>query len=107
MPFPSTFGKYLNNNRVHKVSTRYLSQCIPYCTQKEVCLTVHFDVEPYECLDLPAILKPTEVAEFLCIHKNTVYKLICRGDLPAFRVGKSWRIQRSDLFHLLDRSESE
>lgn len=68
---------------------------------------MHFDVEPYECLDLPAILKPTEVAEFLCIHKNTVYKLICRGDLPAFRVGKSWRIQRSDLFHLLDRSESE
>ena len=68
---------------------------------------MHFDVQPYECLDLPAMMKPTEVAEFLYIHKYTVYKLIRRGDLPAFRVGKSWRIQRSDLFHLLDRSESE
>lgn len=50
------------------------------------------DVSPEECRDLPEVLKPTEVAEFLCIHKNTVYKLIKRGDLPAFRVGKSWRI---------------
>ena len=38
------------------------------------------DVFPEECQDLPEILKPTEVAEFLCIHKNTVYKLIKRGD---------------------------
>lgn len=68
---------------------------------------MYLSIEPEECQDLPEILKPTEVAEFLCIHKNTVYKLIKRGDLPAFRVGKSWRIQRSDLFHLLDRSESE
>ena len=105
-PFSSTFWKHLNNNRVHKVSTRYLSLHIPSCTRKEVCLTVHFAIEPYECLDLPGILKPTEVAEFLCIHKNTVYKLIRRGTLPAFRVGKYWRIQRNDLFHLLDRSES-
>ena len=68
---------------------------------------LYFSACPDECQELPTVLKPIEVAEFLCIHKNTVYKLIRRGDLPAFRVGKSWRIQRSDLFHLLDRSESE
>lgn len=55
------------------------------------------DVSLEECQDLPEILKPTEVAEFLCIHKNTAYKLIKLGDLPAFRVGKSWRISRRDL----------
>lgn len=58
---------------------------------------MYFSIEPEECQDLPEILKPTEVAEFLCIHKNTVYKLIKGGDLPAFRVGKSWRISRRDL----------
>lgn len=58
---------------------------------------MYFSIESDECRDLPEILKPTEVAEFLCIHKNTVYKLIKRGDLPAFRVGKSWRIARRDL----------
>ena len=58
------------------------------------------DVFPEECQDLPEILKPTEVAEFLCIHKNTVYKLIKRGDLPAFRVGKSLRIACRELSYL-------
>lgn len=62
------------------------------------------DVSPEECQDLPEILKPAEVAEFLCIHKNTVYKLIKRGDLPAFRVGKSWRISRQDLSSLCQSS---
>lgn len=61
---------------------------------------MYLSIEPEECQDLPEILKPTEVAEFLCIHKNTVYKLIKRGDLPAFRVGKSWRISRRDLSSL-------
>lgn len=68
---------------------------------------LYYDIIPDECRDLPKILRLIEAADFLCIHKNTVYKLIRRGDLPAFRVGKSWRIERNDLFHLLDRSESE
>lgn len=42
---------------------------------------MYFSIEPEECQDLPEILKPTEVAEFLCIHKNTVYKLIKRGGI--------------------------
>ncbi|WP_295343168.1 helix-turn-helix domain-containing protein [uncultured Subdoligranulum sp.] len=65
----------------------------------------YYDVSPEEFQDLPEILKPTEVAEFLCIHKNTVYKLIKRGDLPAFRVGKSWRISRRDLSSIFQSLE--
>lgn len=83
---------------------------ISHTERKKICCILVFSlfsVFPDEYQDFPTILKPSEVAEFLCIHKNTVYKLIRRGDLPAFRVGKSWRIQRYDLFHLLDRSESE
>ena len=58
---------------------------------------LYFDVDPDECRELPEILKPDEVAEFLCIHKNTVYKMIKRGELPALRVGRSWRVLRSGL----------
>ena len=58
---------------------------------------LYYDVAPDDCRDLPRVLKPEEVAEFLCVHKNTVYKLIKQGLLPAFRVGKSWRIYRKDL----------
>lgn len=64
---------------------------------------MYFAVTLYECLDLPAMLKPTEVAEFLCIH---VYKLIRQGNLSDFRVVKFWRIQHNTLFHQLAGSES-
>lgn len=63
---------------------------------------MYFDIDPDECRELPEILKPTDVAEFLCIHKNTVYKIIKRGDLPAFRVGRAWRICRQDLLALTE-----
>ena len=58
---------------------------------------LYFDVDPDECRELPEVMKPDEAAEFLCIHKNTVYKMIKRGELPALRVGRSWRVLRSGL----------
>lgn len=63
---------------------------------------LYYDIDPDDCRDLPEILRLREVADYLCIHKNTVYKLIRRGDLPAFRVGKSWRIRREVLAALLE-----
>lgn len=71
-----------------------------YCYFKEsevMIQMLYFDVDPDQCRELPEILKPDEVAEFLCIHKNTVYKMIKRGELPALRVGRSWRVLRSGL----------
>lgn len=65
--------------------------------QKVMMEMLYFDVDPDECRELPEIMKPDEVAEFLCIHKNTVYKMIKRGDLPALRVGRSWRVPRRSL----------
>lgn len=60
----------------------------------------YFDIEPDDCRDLPKVLKSDEVADFLCIHKNKVYKLIRQGLLPAFRVGKSWRIYSENIAKL-------
>lgn len=42
-------------------------------------------------------LTPEEVAEILNIKKNTVYELIKRGDLAAYRVGRKLRIEREDV----------
>lgn len=58
---------------------------------------LYYDVDPDECQQLPKILKPDEMADFLRIHKKTVYNLIRQGELPAFRIGKFWRISRKDL----------
>ena len=38
-----------------------------------------------------------EVAELLKLSEKTVYRLAQRGELPAFKVGGSWRFIRSDI----------
>ena len=42
-------------------------------------------------------LTPREVADILKIAKNTVYELIKRGELPAYRVGRNFRIDLKDV----------
>ena len=38
-----------------------------------------------------------EAAEVLGLHPATVQRAIKRGDLPATRIGRKWRIRPSDL----------
>ncbi|AGL01925.1 helix-turn-helix transcriptional regulator [Desulfoscipio gibsoniae] len=42
-------------------------------------------------------LTPQEVADILKITKNTVYELIKRGELPAYRVGRKIRVDLQDV----------
>ena len=42
-------------------------------------------------------LTPREVMELLAIGKNTFYKMVQSGQLPAFRVGKQWRVKKENL----------
>lgn len=32
-----------------------------------------------------------EVCEYLHVSRQTVYKMLERGDIPAFRIGSDWR----------------
>jgi excisionase family DNA binding protein len=43
------------------------------------------------------LMTVAEVADVLRVSNMTVYRLIRSGELPALRVGKSFRIQRRDL----------
>ena len=42
-------------------------------------------------------LTVAEVAEVLRVSNMTVYRLITAGDLPAVRVGKSYRLREDDV----------
>ena len=42
-------------------------------------------------------LNAMEVAQILNITKNTVYEMIKRGELPAYKVGRKIRIDRADI----------
>ena len=50
-------------------------------------------------------LTPLEVAELLKITKNTVYELIKRGELPAYKVGKKLRIDKEDINNYINNQK--
>ncbi len=43
---------------------------------------------------LPDMLTISEVAKYLKLHELTVRRLAREGELPAFKVGRQWRIKR-------------
>lgn len=43
------------------------------------------------------LLTAQEVADLLRVSTMTVYRLIRRGDLPAVKVGRSYRVIQSEL----------
>ncbi|MGH7815543.1 MAG: helix-turn-helix domain-containing protein [Candidatus Binataceae bacterium] len=41
--------------------------------------------------NLPRVMTVKDLSEYLRVHPSTVYKLLRRGELPAFRIGTDWR----------------
>ena len=48
-------------------------------------------------MEYPMILTVKQCMEILQIGKNLMLYLIHNEEIPAFRVGKQWRIRREDL----------
>jgi excisionase family DNA binding protein len=45
----------------------------------------------------PTLLTVSEVADLFRVSSMTVYRLIRNGELPAVRVGRSYRVREDDL----------
>lgn len=39
------------------------------------------------------ILSLDEVAEFLHVHRSTIYRLLAKHELPGFKVGRDYRFR--------------
>lgn len=50
---------------------------------------------------LPIVLSPVEAMEALGVGKNTIYRLLNTGKLPAVKIGRMWRIPVSALDEIL------
>ena len=37
------------------------------------------------------VLTVNELAEYLRVHRSTIYRLLKKGQLPGFKVGSDWR----------------
>ena len=57
--------------------------------------------------NIPEIMKPSEIASYLKISKNTVYSMLAQGALKGFHVGnnKLWRVHKEDFLEYLDNTK--
>lgn len=53
------------------------------------------------------ILTVQEVANYLRISRSTIWRWCSEGKLPAFKVGRSWRIRRTSVENLVDKQSTE
>lgn len=53
------------------------------------------------------ILTLDEVAAFLKAGKRTVYRFAQNGDIPAFKLGGTWRFRRSELERWIDINSNQ
>lgn len=58
-------------------------------------------LDAYKQERLPVVLTAAEAMDILGVGKNTMYRLLKSGELPAVRIGRAWRISEENLAHFL------
>ena len=53
------------------------------------------------------LLTVNEVADLLRVSRMTVYRLIKEGDVPAFKVGRGYRLREEDVHSYLNERLTE
>jgi len=58
--------------------------------------------------DLPwkTVLTVSEVSHYLRVHPSTIYRMLKKHQLPAFRVGSDWRFTVEALDKWLSKADS-
>jgi excisionase family DNA binding protein len=46
---------------------------------------------------MPPLLTVVEVARYLRVHPTTIYRLLSKHKIPAFRVGEDWRFSVEEI----------
>jgi excisionase family DNA binding protein len=59
------------------------------------------DAPPMDSLRSGRIVTIEELATILKVHPITVYRMVKRGELPAFRIGRVWRLDSEQIDHWL------
>ena len=66
--------------------------------------TYSFEREDSHLDSFHNLMTPLEVMDILGVGKNTVYRLLNSGELPAVRIGRSWKIPETSLRAFIDTS---
>lgn len=49
------------------------------------------------------VMTVREVADYLKVKERTIYRLVAKGGIPAFKVGGSWRFRRAEIEEWITR----
>ena len=53
----------------------------------------------------PDVLTLRECQKILQVSRSTMLRLLHEGEIPAFRIGNRWRIQRKEMLEFIERDE--
>jgi len=63
-------------------------------------------VNKNEATEIVEIMTLHNAAEYLNCHPSTVHRLVTRGGLPGFRLGRQWRFRREDIERWIEKHET-
>jgi excisionase family DNA binding protein len=50
---------------------------------------------------MASIVTAKEVGQYLRLTESTVYKLASEGEIPGFKIGKSWRFDMDEILKMI------
>jgi len=56
---------------------------------------------------MAGVLTLEEVADFLHVHPSTVYRLLKKRRIPAFKMGSDWRFNRESIEQWVKQLEAD
>jgi len=56
---------------------------------------------------LKEVMTVKDIAEYMDMHPMTIYKYVKEGNIPAFKIGSSWRIRRESIQKWIKENEQQ
>jgi excisionase family DNA binding protein len=53
------------------------------------------------------IVTAKEVGQYLKLTGSTIYKLASTGEIPGFKVGKSWRFDMDEIIRVINNGKKD
>ena len=50
------------------------------------------------------LISPEDVSKILCINYRKVLELILRGEIKAYKIGRQYRLEESDVLEFLQKN---
>ncbi len=56
---------------------------------------------------MPKFITAKEVGDYLKLTESTIYKLATNGEIPGFKIGKSWRFDMDEILALIQEAKKK